>query len=341
MADEQPGGAPAPAPAPAPTPTNPVADLVPSQDDVEWGQANDQFANERGYKPGDPLKKPEEGKDGDKSKPTGNEPEGTPKPNEEKSTPDNGNKPDDPNAKPEPPKPDDAENEEESGAEEEVVDDPATREYRQHQRQISENEQAIKADIRKELFSDVQLEILDADGEPIKTIEDVQKHINPNTGKAFTEEEAGAWLLKKQQGINEKRENVDKQVDEIAQTLLDMQDWSRAVKAKYGAFIKANPDIWKPIWEEYQNTLTKDEKSQIITKAPVNLEKFADVALAPHIKLAEQVQAQNQQEQKNKQEQQRKQARQDRSDIYGGGKPEVTDKEDEEWNQAAKDLYGN
>lgn len=315
-------------------PVDPGAAATPTPPQDEWGAANDAFALSKS----DPLKK-EGDKDADKDKPAGVPPEGAPKPDDKKPTPAEGDKPADKD------KPDGAEGEDKDKPGEgepqppEPPDDPEARAYRQRQRQLAEDEAAIKTDIRKQLFSDVQTELTDADGDPIRSIEDVQKLTNPNTGKPFTEEEAGAWLLAAKKHLNERNEEVEKKIDGIAQANLDLRDWSDAVRTKYGEFIKANPGIWQPIWAEYERTLEKDEKSELITRAPVNLERFVDVALAPHIKLVETTQQQAEQEQKDKVEKDKKQVRADRSDIYAGGKSGTPDKDDEEWGQAAKEYY--
>lgn len=325
------------------------ADLTPSQDEVEWGQAADEFAQERDFKP--PVKE----KPKDEPKPEdGKKPEDAPQPTDEEKKAEQeaadkkaAEEAEAEKAKGETPEQTEARHKKEAedakAAEEaaanEPPDNPETREYRQRQREIAEDEKAIKADIRKEMFSELQTELLDADGDPIRTIEDVQKLMNPNTGKPFTDEEAAAWLLAAQRHLRDEQEKSEKRIDEIAQVNLDIRDWSNAVRKKYGEFIKANPDVWKPIWAEYEATLVKDEKTEIITKAPVNLERFAEVALAPHIKLAEQVQKQAEEDQKNKQEQDRKKTRTDRSDVVSGAKTGVKDKEEEEWEDVAKEYY--
>lgn len=324
-----------------------AATPTPDQDDLEWSQANDDFAKDKDFKPAEPAKKPdeekksEEGKKPDEpAKPEKKSEEKPPeKPDPKDKKPDEKPGPsDDPGKKAEENKPAD---EAKPGEKEEAADDDFDLgSYRQQQRQLAQDEAAIKEDVRKELFSDRPSELLDADGDPIRTIEDVQKLLNPSTGKPFTEDEAGRWLIKAQAKINEDRAEDDKKIDAIAQAILDVRDWTAAVKAKYGDFLKANPEIRQDIWVEYEKTLSKDEKSGIITAAPVNMENFFRVALEPHIKMAEQLQKQSEEDKKAKEEKDRKQARADRSDVYGGGKSGVTDPEDEEWNQAAKEYYG-
>lgn len=342
-------------------PAGDAADLTPTADDVEWGQANDSFAKNKDFQPGQP-KKVEEPKKAEEAKPAekpeGEENQQTP---EEKKAAEEKAKADEDaaakvkadaeeaeKAKNETPEQTEARHKkeaEEAAAkqkkeEEEPADDPVVREQRQVQRRMQEDERAIKADIRKEMFADVPTELLDADGDPIKSIDDVQKLTNPNTGKPFTEEEAAAWLLRAQEHLKKQQDEADGKIEEIAQANLDIKDWSDSVRKDYGAFIKANPDIWNPIWAEYERTLVKDEKTEIIIKAPVNLKNFVDVALAPHLKLAEQMQKQSEQEQKDKDNKGRQQSQSDRSDILPGGKTsKVTDPEDEEWDKAAKSYY--
>lgn len=317
-----------------PTPPEPTAD------EKEWEQAATDFAEQHGrVEPPKDDKKPEDKKD-EPAKPK-EEPKAPEAPKDDTQ----GKKPDAEQ------KPSDGTGEEAKGdqgegkpAEESIEDNPAIRDARSVQRQIAEDEAAVKEDIRKEMFSEVQTELLDADGDPIKTVQDVMKLQNPNTGKPFTEEEAAQWLMAAQAHLEKQLDDVEVQINSIADTNLALKDWADAVKIKYGEFLKANPEIQKQIWAEYEKTLVKDEKTQIITKAPVNLESFYAVALEPHMKLAEQMQKdaeRQEQEAKAKAEENRKQNQSDRADVTSGNKPDIKSKDEKEWEEAAKQHYRN
>lgn len=235
----------------------------------------------------------------------------------------------------------------EAAAEAAKPSDPAIRTARQTQRQLAEAEQVMKEDIRKEMFSDVQTELLDADGDPIRTIEDVQKLMNPNTKKPFTEEEAASYLLQAQQHLNKTKQEAEAQIEKIAAVNLDLGDQADNVKAKFGAILETMPDIAKSIVTEYNKTLVTDPKTGTITGAPVNMESFFSIALAPYLKAAEgagtttTTTTAEDQAKKDAAEKKKLQTRQDRSDVYGGGKVETMDDDEKEWAEAAKVVYGN
>lgn len=331
-------------------------DLKPDQDDLEWGQAAEEFAAEKGAKLGDPVDKAEDGKDG--KKPEDKKPEGDKPVVDPAKAAEAKKKADELEAemqKTETPEETKARHEEEEKAAKQAeadkaAENPAYRDQRAVQREIQADEQAMKDDVRKEMFSDMQTELLDGDGDPMNTIEDVMKHINPNTkteanpkGRAFNEEEAAMYLLRATQHLKETNAKIEKQIEDIATVNMDIRDQADAVRTKYGAVLKKMPDVAKKLYAEYQNTLVKDEKTGIITKAPVNMETFYEVALAPYQKTAEDLNKNTEAEEKaakDKKEAERQKIRQDRGDIYGGGKPDNMDADEKEWADAAKVVYG-
>lgn len=287
----------------------------------EWEQATSDFAADVGYKE------------------TKEEPETPAEVTEEK-----------PEVKAEEPKVEEEPKAEEDPSEETSGADPVptpdtsrVREQRAIQREIIEDRNAVIEDIRTEMFSDVPRELQDADGDPIRTIEDVQKLTNPNTGQPFTDEEAGMWLLAAQQQLTRTLADNDRQVEELAELQLSIKDQADSVKEKYGELLKANPDgIREKVWEAYSETLEKDPKSGIITKAPMSLEKFYEIALKPYAKLAEQMEATAEAKSEvatKTQEVKKVKARADRQDIYSGGKTETMDDQEKEWSEVAKNYY--
>lgn len=213
--------------------------------------------------------------------------------------------------------------------------------------EIEADRKQTQEEIRKELFSDVPERLEDADGEPIETVEDVQKLMNPNTGQAFTESEAAAWLLAAQKHLSQRRSEADKRVEEIAEVHLSLKEQADNIRKKYGALLEANPNnIRQKIHDAYQKTLVVDKDKDFITDAPLSMEDFYDNALEPYEKMAEQMENQETQkaetEAKAKQQQQTKtktQTRSDREDIIGNSTGSTKDPEEAEWEQAAKTYY--
>lgn len=218
-------------------------------------------------------------------------------------------------------------------------------------REAAQQVEEYKADIRTKMFAEVPQVLQDADGDPIKSIDDVVKLINPRTKEPFTEEEAATWLLSAQQQFNQNLAGVEKQIEQIAEVQIDLKDQADLVTYEYGELLKAMPELATEVWDEYEKTLVKDEKSGIITKAPVSLSNFYKLALKPYVDLAAKLEgdatakteadaaaaakaAADAEAAKTKK-------RQDRSDIYGGGKTDTMDDEEKEWGAAAKAVFGN
>lgn len=221
----------------------------------------------------------------------------------------------------------------------------AVRESRGIQRELAADEAAMKEDIRKEMFSEAQTELTDADGDPIRTVADVMKLHNPNTKKNFTEEEATMWLLQAQKHLSEKLQEVEGKVQQIAEVNITLKDQSDNIRSRYGELLKSNPNgIREKLWDAFQKTLEKDPKTDIIIKAPVSLEDFYDTALAPYAKLAERLEEEAEAEdkaKKDKDEKERGQTRSDRADVVAGASGDTRDAEEKEWDQAAKAYYAN
>lgn len=197
--------------------------------------------------------------------------------------------------------------------------------------------------------------LADADGDPIRGIDDVMKLVNPRTGEPFTEEQAGMWLLNAQSRMRDNVSDMNSRVEEIASTGISMKQESEQVAWQYGELLKAMPDLQKELWDQYEQTLIKDPKTGIVTKAPVSLQKFYETALEPYAALARRLETQGDLSAPGTpaappapatptpavQEQQRQQRRQDRSDIYGGGKVDDVSDEAKEWGAAAQAVFGD
>ena len=321
-------------------PVEPASPTEPAQPsinhDQEWDSAASQFAADKGINPGEPAIKKEE--NNEPTKPI-QDPEKTPE------TPPNSADSKSAEKQPEAKSGDDADKKPDDESKPvEVQDNPAVREARMIQRGAAEERTLIAEDVRKELFGDVKDELTDADGDPIRTVEDAMKLMNPNTGKPLTQDEATIYLFEAQRALEKELATVDKQVEEIAEINLSLKDQGDNIRVKYGDILEAMPDLRDQLWAEFSKTLEKDEKTGIITKAPVSLERFYELALAPHVKYLQKLEAEEKEAQekaeKARQELQKKQVQSDRTDIVSGGKSDTMDPEEREWAEAAKEHYG-
>jgi hypothetical protein len=187
---------------------------------------------------------------------------------------------------------------------------------------------------------------------------------NPATGNAFTEEEAYPFLLAGQQKFNETKAATETQIQSIAQTNVAIKQEADYVNAKYGDILKNDTGLRDKLWAQFEKTLEKDPTTGIITKMPVSLEEFYELALegrsapapvvapvvpgtpaAPAVPDPAKVAADAaaaETKAKADAEIARQQARADRSDIYvAPSDPKAVDKDDDEWGKAAKDYYGD
>lgn len=237
-----------------------------------------------------------------------------------------------------------------AGSEEEAEEpDTAARDARVAARESAKFVQEVAADVRAKMFPDAPTVMRDKDGDEIKSIEDVMKLMNPITQKAFTQEEAGSWLLAAQQKFNQNVADMEKTINEVAEVNVDLKDQSDIIAYRYGELLKADEKLRKRVWSAFEGTLQRDPKTNIITKAPVSMEKFYDIALAPYQKLAESLEnteevkvaeAKKTADDAAAEAAKKKQARTDRSDVFGGGKIDEMDEEEAGWARAAEKVFG-
>ena len=211
--------------------------------------------------------------------------------------------------------------------------------YRKVQKEIEADNKAMREDVQKELYPDWTDDILDADGEPLKTPRDVLSHINPNTGKRFTEEEATAWLFAAQEHKDKLRGERDQRVAQISDTMIDQRDQADQVKTKFGELLGKLPELRKEIFADYKATLVVDKETGLIVDAPVSMFNFFQRALRPYEQYAKQLQADATNKQTQQTDTERKQTQQDREDIHSASGGSVTDPEEEAWAKAAKEYY--
>lgn len=355
-----------------PAPNDAPAATPPANDDAEWDQANQDFAAESDVKV--PEKKAEEDPK-EKFKPTEEELEDLKarqaKEKEEADTEAAKKKAEAEEAekaKNETPEQTKARHEKEAQEKKEAEElaaatnktpeaDYTVRDQRAAVREMQADLRATKADVREKMFDDLQTELTDADGDPIRTIEDVMKLQNPNTRKPFTEEEAASYLLQAQAHLDKQIKEAEAKIEEIAEVNVGLKDDADTVRGKYSELFKAfaespNPELrnlQKDLFAAFQETLLKDEKTGIIVKAPVSMVRFYDTALAGYVKLAQRLEAEAKAKEKadegakaagaEQKKAERKQDHTDREDITSSGKTDTTDPEDKEWGDVAKDYY--
>lgn len=226
----------------------------------------------------------------------------------------------------------------------------ADRDFRRRQLELEADRKELSTDIRKELFSDQPTRLEDADGDPIETIADVMRLENPITKKPFTAEEASQWLMQAQRNFEKNQEKTQKEIDEIVEVNLSIKEQADSVKTKYGELLKHMPKLRARVWEQYKATLQTHEGTDIIKKAPVPMEAFYDTILAPYMREVDRLkkdaeadkQRQEEAEKRKKEaEEKKKQSQGDREDIFSTRTKieSISDPEEKEWAQAAKEYY--
>lgn len=235
------------------------------------------------------------------------------------------------------------------GGEEDGGADTSAIDARIAAREAAQQVEAVKEDVRKQLYEGIPTEMRDADGDPIRSVADVMKLIDPRTGSNFTEEAASVWLTAARQQFNEQRAQAEAEVTQVAEVNIALKDEADLVNARYGELLKAMPDVRDKLWAQYQKTLVRG-KNNVIVKTPVSLKDFYTTALEPYAELGRKAEAdedakataeaQKAEETKKAEDAKRQRTRQDRSDIYSGGKTGDDDPEDKEWAAAAESLYG-
>ena len=215
----------------------------------------------------------------------------------------------------------------------------ATADYRRTMREIEADNKAMRADVQKELYPDWTDDILDDQGEPIKTPRDVMQYTNPVTKKRFTEEEATAWLFAAQKHKDQQRAEMQARVEQVSDVMIQQRDEADQVKGKYGTLLAKLPNLRKEIWADYKATLVVDKETGLIVDAPVSLAKFFARALRPYEQYVQQLQSQAAEKKTAQDDTTRKQTQQDREDITSSGNGSVADPEEEAWAAAAKKHY--
>lgn len=223
------------------------------------------------------------------------------------------------------------------------------REARVAERQAAEHMEAVQTDVREKLYPDMPTELSDGDGDPIRTVEDVMTHDDPNTGEPFEREAAELWFLKAKDTFREQSAAAAARVEQVSKVNITLKNEADYINGKFGELLQAKPDLQKRLWAQFEKTLEKDEATGIITKMPVSLEDFYETALEGYVtapatpagapaapaKTAEELAAEAKAEADRKAKE-----RNDRSDIFTGGTKDQPDQEDKEWDEAANNYFG-
>ena len=227
--------------------------------------------------------------------------------------------------------------------------DAAARDARTIAQQNAQYQQTFRDSVREQMFSKVPQTMQDADGDPISSVEDVMRLVNPETGQAFTREEAAQWLPQAQAQFERQTAAIEQRIAEIADVNIAVKDQADYINEKYGEVLKADPALRARLWQQYSKTLEVDKDSATITKAPVSLRDFYEVALQPYAQQNQatqqpqgqpQAQPQGQQSPQEDPNKKRQATRSDRSDIFGGSQTDTRDDDDKEWDQAATEVFG-
>lgn len=314
---------------------SPAPDNTSASDDQEWADAAQEFQQESGVE-AQPKEEPREPKPEPTPEELSKEPEAPPAPETLEKPP----------AEPTPEQPP---TEPQPEQQPQAAPDTSVRDARATEAVLKADREAMEADVREKLFSNVQTELKDADGDPIKTIEDVQKLINPKTNQPFTAEEAGQWLLGAQRHIDVTREKTTADVQRIADLNLTMGDQAQAVLEEYKDIFDANPGLKSRIWQNYQQMIVKDPETEIITDLKMPIKDFYDNALEGYVVAANTAKTQQEAEEKaaaekaeaekKEAEEKKKKQQTDREDVYSAGKSDTRSDDDKEWDEVAKEHY--
>lgn len=212
---------------------------------------------------------------------------------------------------------------------------------------------AMQEEVLNTLYPEgVDRQLRDADGDPIKGIEDLtgvdpqtgasvgNGLINPNTGDVFTEEEAARYILRGQQRLNEQVQLMEDQAYKIAETQLSLKESSDRVEAEFGDVLNSlPPETVKQITDAYIRTLRRDPNTGMVVDVPLDAYEFYSIALAGAKPLAAApptaptppapAPAEAPAAPRDKS---------DRADLGQRGTPDKLSKEDAEWEQAFDEI---
>lgn len=175
----------------------------------------------------------------------------------------------------------------------------------------------LRSELRSELFPDgidVDLQIKDSEGGVITGPSQIAgKLINPSTNELFTYEEAKDYWDNAQKKIDRTIEEREQLIDMFAENNQSFYEGSQLVDAKYGTFLKANPEVAQKLLDNYFKLSAKVTKSGYITELKQDVVSYYDDAMAPLLAVSNQMNLQ--QEAEEAKTVQAKAAQADRADL--------------------------
>lgn len=235
---------------------------------------------------------------------------------------------------------------------EEDAYDPTIANARKTQREIQEDRKTYVTELREKMYPDLKTELTDSEGNPIRTTADLMKLENPVTGKAFTEEQAALFLMKAKSHLAEQNEKAENRVNEVADVLISVRDEALAVKHKWGPLLKelekTKPGISDRLLADYKKTLRVDPESGIIVDNPLSAEDYYNNVLSGYEEARKALQTGEQQHQQDQEEVKKAQTaaekarnKRDRGDVTGGNNTDTRDKDAKEWDAAEQEVFGD
>lgn len=203
---------------------------------------------------------------------------------------------------------------------------------------------AVKSQLRDKVLErlypeGIDRQLRDADGDPINGIDDLTKLINPETDDYFTEDEAGSWLLRNQQKLNQDIEKMERQAEAIAEMDINLRTSADRVEQLYGDFFRDNPEVYERITQAYNKTIVRDPQSGLVIDMPVEIEDFYEAALSGYMQ-AQDVQKQQAAAEAERKKKQQRSAQQERGDLSRFGSPTDNMSKDERgWAEAMNSYY--
>ncbi len=321
------------------TVTNDTGSTEPTQDELEWATAADDFVSDSG------VELNEKNKEGISNEPTKSEktPEeiAADEAAAKAKTGDEEQKPGD-----------DPEKKVEGDPEKQnLKTEPTVRDRLVEEAQLRQARDDIAKDVRSKLF-DKPTRLEDADGDPIESIADVMKLQNPATGEPFTAEEAASWLLRAQDHFEKQSRADQAEIDKIVETNVTIKYDLEAINEEYGELLKYLPNLRQQLTDAFLKTVETGEDGDTIISTRIGMKEFFDVALAPYVKQVKQLEVEDlakteanekatAEQKRQEQAHQQRQDRSDRGDIFSTKTKieNITDAEEKDWASAAKEYY--
>jgi hypothetical protein len=215
----------------------------------------------------------------------------------------------------------------------------ALQEIESSKAELSGKLESYKSEVTKTLYPEgIDRTLRDSDGDPITGIDDLTKLINPKTQDYFTDEEAGSWLLSAQQKLNQDVQQVERFVEEVAETNIRLEQGAARVVEKYGDFLSKNTELKDRLLSSYNKTVIKDPNTGIAIKDPIDVVEFFDMALEPVLANQKSEAEAAAKATKEAEVAAKKNRQADRSDLKQHGKSDTIPPEDKEWAEAIKEY---